>query len=71
MPAISDAKILIIATDGFEDSELLEPRKRLLAAGAEVSLASPDTVQIKGEHGALITPDLRLDDADQGVSTHC
>jgi deglycase len=57
MPAISDAKILIIATHGFEDSELLEPRKRLLAAGAEVLLASPETGQIKGEHGALITPD--------------
>ena len=61
MPAISDAKILIIATDGFEDSELLEPRKRLLAAGAEVTLASPATDQIKGEHGALVQPDERLD----------
>ena len=66
MPAISDAKILIIATHGFEDSELLEPRKRLLAAGAQVSLASPETAQIKGEHGALITPDLKVDDADEG-----
>jgi protease I len=66
MPNIRDARILIIATDGFEDSELLEPRKRLVAAGAEVSLASPDTAQIKGEHGALITPDVRLDDASEG-----
>ena len=66
MPAISDSKILIIATDGFEDSELLEPRKRLLEAGAQVSLASPGTAQIKGEHGALMTPDLKLDDADEG-----
>jgi protease I len=62
MPAISDAKILIIATDGFEDSELLEPRKRLLAAGAEITLASPATDRIKGEHGALMTPDKRLAD---------
>ena len=60
MPAISDARILIIATDGFEDSELLEPRKRLLDAGAEVILASPGTEQIKGEHGATITPDKAL-----------
>lgn len=60
MPAISDARILIIATDGFEDSELLEPRKRLLAAGAEIVLASPATGQIKGEHGALLTPDKSL-----------
>jgi protease I len=62
MPAISDARILIIATDGYEDSELLEPRKRLLAAGAEITLASPDTEQIKGEHGALMTPDRTLAD---------
>jgi protease I len=62
MPAISDARILIIATDGFENSELLEPRKRLLAAGAEVILASPATDQIKGEHGALLTPDEILAD---------
>ena len=36
MPNIQDARILIIATDGFEDSELLEPRKRLVAACADV-----------------------------------
>ena len=65
MPAISDAKILMIATDGFEDSELLEPRKRLLDAGAEVVLASPKTGQIKGEHGALITPDKALSDVSE------
>jgi protease I len=62
MPSISDARILIIATNGFEDSELLEPRKRLLAAGAEVVLASPAIDRIKGEHGALLTPDRILDD---------
>jgi len=62
MPAISDARILIIATDGFEDSELLEPRKRLLDAGAEVTLASPKTDSIKGEHGALLTPDRSIAD---------
>jgi protease I len=65
VPKILDAKILIIATHGFEDSELLEPRKRLLAAGAEIVLASPETGQIKGEHGALITPDKALADVSE------
>ncbi|HTU11625.1 MAG TPA: type 1 glutamine amidotransferase domain-containing protein [Allosphingosinicella sp.] len=64
MPDIAKAKILIIATDGYEDSELLEPRKRLLAAGAEVVLAAPDTKEIKGDKGALIRPDLLVDDID-------
>jgi len=62
MPAISGARILIIATDGFEDSELLEPRKRLLAVGADVILASPAADRIKGEHGALMTPDRKIED---------
>ena len=66
MPALSEAKILFIATDGFEDSELLEPRKRLIEAGAEVILASLETKEIKGDNGATITPDARLDSVDIG-----
>ena len=64
MPDIAESKILIIATDGYEDSELLEPRKRLLAAGAEVVLASPETKEIKGDKGASIRPDMAVDDVD-------
>lgn len=64
MPAISDAKILIIATDGFEQSELFGPRDALIAAGAEVVLASPATDPIQGmvkdEKGETITPDIAL-----------
>jgi len=68
MPAIEDSKILIIATDGFEKSELFGPRERLLELGAEVSLASPDTRPIQGmrhqEKGETITPDMTLDEVD-------
>ena len=68
MPAIADAKILIIATDGFEQSELFGPRDRLIAAGAEVVLASPGTDPIQGtvqdEKGKTITPDITLDAVD-------
>jgi len=64
MPDIAQSKILILATDGYEDSELLEPRKRLLAAGAEVVLASLDTKEIRGDRGALIRPDMLVDDID-------
>ena len=65
MTAISEARILVIATHGFEDSELLEPRKLLREAGAEVTLASPETGQIKGEHGALITPDRAISEVSE------
>jgi protease I len=67
MPRISDARILMIATNGFEDSELMEPRKRLLDQGAEVTLASLDTDEIEGDKGeARIKPVLAIDDVRAG-----
>jgi protease I len=66
MPDIADTRILILATDGFEDSELFEPRKRLIDEGAEVVLASPDGDEIKGDKGGTIKPDKTLDDVDAG-----
>ena len=67
MPAISDSKILIVATDGFEESELFGPREILIARGAEVKLASPDLEPIQAtvhdEPGKTIHPDLLVDDA--------
>ena len=65
MPAIEQSRILIIATDGFEQSELFEPRQKLMDAGATVTLASPATDPIQGmEHdkkGETIAPDITLD----------
>ncbi len=51
MPDIKDARILIIATDGFEQSELEVPRDRLKQAGAKVTIASPSGDQICGWEG--------------------
>ena len=41
MPKIANAKILILATDGFEQSELEVPRAKLKEAGAPVHVAAP------------------------------
>jgi protease I len=41
-------RILILATNGFEQSELEVPRDRLKAAGAQVDIVSPETGEIKG-----------------------
>lgn len=64
MPAIDKSRILIIATDGFEQSELFEPRRRLINEGAKVTLASPQADPIQGmkhdEKGDSITPDMLL-----------
>ena len=69
MSDLSQARVLILATDGFEDSELFEPRQALLDAGAKVTLASNKTDPIQGvKHDSdptrTITPDLTLDQVD-------
>ena len=68
MSAISDSRILIIATDGFEQEELIGPRDRLRAAGAEVVLASPKADPIQGmnhdEKADQVTPDTTFDAVD-------
>lgn len=48
MPAITEARVLIIATHGFEQSELEVPRNRLEEAGAKVTIAAPEPGQIRG-----------------------
>lgn len=64
MPAIADAKILIIATDGFEDSELMKPLEALQQHGATVTLASLSLDAITGDKGASIVPDTVIADLD-------
>lgn len=69
MANLSDARVLILAADGFEESELFDPRQALLDAGAEVTLASIKTDPIQGvvhdtEKGKTITPDLTLDEVE-------
>ncbi|MBB3911056.1 type 1 glutamine amidotransferase domain-containing protein [Sphingomonas desiccabilis] len=69
MADLGDARVLILAADGFEESELFEPRQALLDAGATVTLASIKTDAIQGvvhdtEKGRTITPDLTLEDVD-------
>lgn len=60
------AKVLILATDGFEQSELFEPRKAILDDGAEVTIASIGLEAIQGmKHdvkGDTIEPDMVLGD---------
>ncbi|NLS25778.1 General stress protein 18 [Sphingomonas sp. S2M10] len=65
MANLQNARVLMLATDGFEESELFEPRQALLDAGAQVTLASiktdPITGETGGEKGKSVTPDTTLD----------
>ncbi|HYJ84214.1 MAG TPA: type 1 glutamine amidotransferase domain-containing protein [Allosphingosinicella sp.] len=64
MPKLSEAKILMIATDGFEDSELLEPRRILGERGAEVTLASLEKGEIEGDNGATVEVDCTIGEVE-------
>lgn len=67
MPALPDSRVLIVATDGFEEWELFGPRQILQERGAEVVLASPkrDPIQatVHDDPGKTIKPDLTVDEA--------
>jgi protease I len=65
---LDGVRVAILATDGFEQAELLEPRKALDAAGAETELVSLQKGKIKGwnhkEWGEEVEVDRSLDGAD-------
>ena len=67
MPLIPDSRILIVATDGFEEWELFGPREILQKRGADVVLASltrdPIQATIHDDPGKTIRPDLTVDEA--------
>ncbi|MBB2931935.1 type 1 glutamine amidotransferase domain-containing protein [Paraburkholderia silvatlantica] len=68
-------RVLIMSTDGFEDSELYSPRQSLLDAGVRVTLASPGAAPIRGtvynfetghspDSSETITPDMLIANVD-------
>ena len=67
MTAIGKAQIAILSTNGFEQSELLEPKRQLEAAGAKVTVISPKSGTIRGwkdgDWGESVSVDMALEDA--------
>lgn len=51
MTHLQGKKVAVLATNGFEDSELVEPLEALSSHGAEVKIVSTHTGTIRGEHG--------------------
>src|SRR5437870_12800352 len=66
--ALQGKRVAILATDGSEQSELLEPRKALDQAGAKTVLIAPKPGKIKGwksrDWGDEVAVDLTLDEAN-------
>jgi len=67
MATLQGKKIAILATDGFEEDELLKPLHALEAAGAQVDVVSPSGGWIKGckhgEWGEEVAVDVELGSA--------
>jgi len=61
-------KVAILVTDGFEQSELLEPKKALEQAGSKTQVVSPASKKVKGwnhtEWGQEVPVDVPLDSAN-------
>ena len=68
MPQIPNSRVLIIATDGFEEWELFGPREILQKRGAEIVLASlkkePIQATVHDDPGKTIRPDLTIDEVN-------
>src|SRR5438046_6824550 len=66
MPRIPNSRVLIVATDGFEEWELFGPREILQNRGAEVVLASlkrdPIQATVHDDPGKTIRPDITVDE---------
>jgi protease I len=65
---LAGLRVALLATDGFEQSELTEPRKALDEAGATTEVVSPEDAAIKGwshkEWGRMVDVDQSLDEAN-------
>ncbi len=65
---LNGLRVAILATDGFEQSELLEPRRALEEAGASTEVVSPKPDAINGwnhsDWGQTVVVDQALAEAD-------
>lgn len=63
---LNGKRVAFLATDGFEQSELLEPRRILDEAGAQTTVVSPKAGEIKGwdeeNWGQSVAVDQTLDE---------
>lgn len=63
-------RVLILATDGFEQSELMKPRENLEKGGIETTIASLEDGEIRGwdqkDWGGSVNVDLTVGEVDVG-----
>lgn len=68
MSTLSGLRVAILVADGFEQVEMTEPRKALVAAGADTQIVSPAKDQVQGwnhhDKADQFKVDVALNDAD-------
>jgi protease I len=68
MDKLNGMRVAVIATDGFEEAELVEPVRALRRAGAQVDVVAPRGKQIQAfrhhDKSIKVDVDRTLDDAD-------
>jgi protease I len=69
MTNLSGLKVAILVTDGFEQVELVEPRKALDAAGAKTQIVSPKKDRVRGWKFTEWGDDLPVDVPLQNAKT--
>ncbi len=66
--SLNGKRVAILVADGFEQVELISPRRALEAAGAETEIISPAQTKVKGwnevDWGTEVDVDIPLDSAD-------
>lgn len=68
MKKLEGKKVAILSENGFEEDELMSPKKALEEAGAEVTIVSPQQKEIKGWKDGnwtiTLNVDVNISDAD-------
>lgn len=67
---MKDRRIAILATNGFEESELFEPKKALEEWGAEVEIIAPEKGKIKAWKHGNWSKEIKVDVAVDNASVN-
>lgn len=67
-PRLDGRRVAALVSDGFEESELLDPKKALEDAGAQVDVIAPESGKVRGwkhhDWASEVMVDHNLDDVD-------
>lgn len=68
---LSGKRVAILVDEGFEQVELIKPRKALDRAGAQTQVVSPQETEVRGWNmkrwGKMVAVDVPLESADPGA----